>query len=66
MTKKIKHQCTCENCGNESEMEITCSMVEYEEAVEAKEDKGEIGEIKVKGSGTCVNCGNEADMWIDI
>ena len=29
--KKIKQVCKCENCGNEAEMMITCSLEEHEE-----------------------------------
>ena len=32
MTKKFKQVCKCENCGNGAEMELTCSLVEVEEA----------------------------------
>ncbi len=69
MTKKLKQVCKCVNCGNEAEMDLTCSLAEYEEAAEnakaADEKKKKIGS-KVKATGTCTHCGNEADMWIDI
>lgn len=26
MTKKFKQNCVCKHCGNEGEMEITCSL----------------------------------------
>jgi hypothetical protein len=29
--KKFKQVCKCENCGNEAEMMITCSLEEHEE-----------------------------------
>jgi hypothetical protein len=61
MTKIIKQVCSCKNCGNEAEMEVTCSLEEVE-AAEASEKK----EHKVKGTGVCTHCGNEADMWVDI
>lgn len=69
MTKKLKQVCKCTNCGNEAEMELTCSLQEYEEAeakakkAGSKEDKAE---ARVKGTGICTHCGNEADMWIDL
>lgn len=67
----VKKVCHCHNCGNESEMVITCSLPEEtqeenklssqkEGTAESKESK------KVKGTGVCSHCGNEADMWIDI
>ena len=63
MSKKFKQVCKCENCGNEAEMEITCTLVEEEDdAPKKQEAKTE----KVKGTGVCSHCGNEADMWIDI
>ncbi len=67
MTKKIKTNCKCVNCGNEADMEVTCSLSEYETAVDKKkQETAKNTEVKVKGTGTCINCGNEADMWIDI
>ncbi len=63
MSDIVKKQvCKCENCGNEAEMVITCSLPD--EAPAAKPEKKE--PHKVKGSGVCSHCGNEADMWIDI
>lgn len=61
--------CKCENCGNEAEMVITCSLPDAPEspppeaAVENKADGSP--SHKVKGHATCTRCGNEADMWID-
>lgn len=65
-TKELARVCRCENCGNEAEMVVTCSLedidaVHQHDAVETKE-----AEKKVKGNATCKNCGNEADMWIDV
>ena len=57
--------CKCENCGNEAEMMVTCSL-EDEEAAKSAEAKAPQEPTKVKGTATCSNCGNEADMWIDI
>ncbi len=56
--KKFKQVCTCENCGNEAEMVVTCTLVEVEE--EPKQ------EGKQKGQVTCTKCGNEADIWVDL
>ena len=65
-----KQVCRCENCGNEAEMHITCSLPE---AVEAKTEEpapptppAAVSTEKVKGTATCTHCGNEADMWIDV
>lgn len=69
MTKKIKQVCKCESCGNEAEMELTCSLEEYEAASGEAVTGGEAPAEKkhqVKATGTCTHCGNEADMWIDI
>ncbi|MBI9075477.1 MAG: hypothetical protein JEZ02_08720 [Desulfatibacillum sp.] len=57
-TKKFKQVCKCENCGNEAEMIITCSLVEVEES---PEEDG-----KQKGHATCTQCGNEADIWVKL
>jgi len=64
-TQTIKQVCECTNCGNEAEMEITCSL----ETVDTASDKsGESTDDthahRVKGSATCSHCGNEADMWV--
>jgi transcription elongation factor Elf1 len=63
--KKFKQVCECENCGNEAEMLITCTLEEHKEEHEetptASEKKG-----KTKGHAVCTHCGNEADMWIDL
>jgi Fe2+ or Zn2+ uptake regulation protein len=64
MKKNFKQTCVCHNCGNEAEMEITCSLTEYESAVEKKEKKHE--NVKLNASGTCSQCGNEADMVINF
>ncbi len=72
---KKKQVCRCENCGNEAEMVVTCSMpsVETEEKKETEkppmvpEGKAdESGEDRVKGTAVCSHCGNEADMWVDL
>ena len=65
-----KKVCKCENCGNEAEMVVTCSLpdVEAEEkAVSESDSMQQTGsEEQVMGTATCTHCGNEADMWIDI
>jgi len=65
MEKNVKKVCKCENCGNESEMTVTCALPE--EAHSHDKGKGENSKsVKVKGTATCTHCGNEADMWIDM
>ena len=56
-TEKIE-VCTCEKCGNEAEMIITCGFVPVE-----REDKKEIK--KETHHITCKHCGNEADMILE-
>jgi hypothetical protein len=62
--KTFKQICTCENCGNEAEMIVTCQWVEVEKATDKKKATGSAE--KVKGTGTCQNCGNEAETWVDL
>ena len=63
--KKFKQVCQCENCGNEAEMMITCSLEEHtEEHVEPSTAPAK--KSKIKGQAVCSDCGNEADMWIDL
>jgi DNA-directed RNA polymerase subunit M/transcription elongation factor TFIIS len=69
MSNIVKKQvCKCENCGNEAEMEITCSLPDEQakpstKTVDANTKSTE--PKKIKGTATCKHCGNEADMWID-
>ncbi len=67
MSKTIKKVCHCENCGNESEMIITCSLPEdlAEKSEDSPKQEAASDQKKVKGTGVCQHCGNEADMWID-
>ncbi len=67
-TKNIKKVCQCENCGNEAEMNVTCSLEDFEQKEKQKTRNRESkdGAHRVKGTATCSHCGNEADMWIDI
>ena len=69
MSNVIKKQvCKCENCGNEAEMEIACTLPDAPAASSSKtaEPKTQPAEPKkIKGTATCKNCGNEADIWID-
>jgi len=65
-----KEVCKCENCGNEAEMVVTCSLpdVVSEDNAESVSDSLQEtrSEKSVMGTATCTHCGNEADMWIDI
>ncbi len=66
-TKTVKQVCKCENCGNEAEMEVTCTMESIEAAKTAPAAvKEDVKAGKAQGTGVCTHCGNEADMWIDV
>lgn len=66
-TKKIKQVCKCENCGNEAEMVVTCSLAdEQSPAAGTPAQEHKHAPAKVKGTATCTSCGNEADMWVDL
>jgi hypothetical protein len=68
--KKVKQTCTCKDCGNESEMVITCTLEDIHEHTEEtpsnEPEESKAPKQRVKGSGTCTHCGSEADMWVDI
>ena len=65
--KTVKQVCKCENCGNESEMMITCTLEELDSDDRTPAAPHDHNHPKqAKGSATCTNCGNEADMWVDI
>ena len=70
MDPVVKRQvCKCENCGNEAEMEITCSLPDNTSPAEAATPPASSpspSPQKVKGQATCTHCGNEADMWVDL
>jgi len=74
MSEIVKKEiCKCENCGNEAEMVVTCSLPDVDEKenkVSAPEPSLEPlepqPEKRVKGTATCTQCGNESDMWIDL
>jgi transcription elongation factor Elf1 len=64
MTEKrqMMEMCTCENCGNEAEMIVTCELV----PVDDPEKKAAGVEKQERKSFTCESCGSEADMIIDL
>ena len=68
--KKVKQVCRCENCGNEAEMVVTCSLESAEDPAArvhaSPKVEGRTETQKIKGSATCTHCGNEADMWVDL
>lgn len=64
--KKIKQVCKCENCGNEAEIVVTCSLQDTETVKTEPAQAQNTGKKRVKGTGTCSSCGNEADMWVDL
>ena len=61
-TTTIKRICKCENCGNEAEMMITCTLPEADHQSAPGDGKAK---QPVQGHATCSHCGGEADMWID-
>jgi hypothetical protein len=67
--KKLTRVCKCENCGNEAEMVVTCSLEDMDAShphdTDSQKQEMKGGGKKVKGAATCKHCGNEADMWID-
>jgi hypothetical protein len=68
-TKTFKQVCTCEKCGNEAEMIITCTLAPDEEATAAhsshKVEEKPARERRT-GQATCTHCGNEAEILVDI
>jgi len=66
----IRKVCTCESCGNEAEMIITCSLPSstedhtHDDAATKSDDQE--SKKQVKGTATCSHCGNEADMWVEL
>ena len=64
MSEKVfKQTCECKNCGNEAEMEITCSLDTHQNESPKVVPKKE---GKTKGHAVCSHCGGEADIWLDI
>jgi len=67
--KTFRQVCKCENCGNEAEMIVTCSLEPVEEdspkqtaAVEGAKHTHK----KIPGQFTCTRCGNEAEILVDF
>ena len=54
--KTFKQVCTCQNCGNEAEMIVTCSLEPVEEAFEAQlapSSEPQSEKKQVPGQATC-------------
>jgi hypothetical protein len=65
--KTVKQVCKCENCGNEAEMVVTCTLQETDAASpEPAAHDHNHAKSQIKGTGTCSTCGNEADVWVDL
>ena len=67
--KTFKQVCTCQNCGNEAEMIITCSLESVEETSQvqvAPRSEPQAEKNQVPGQATCTHCGNEAEIIVDI
>lgn len=67
--KTFKQVCTCQNCGNEAEMIVTCSLEPVEKTPEsqtAPSGDPQSAQNKVPGQATCTHCGNEAEILVDI
>ncbi len=60
--RQMVEVCSCENCGNEAEMVVTCELIPVEDV----QKKAAGVEKQEKRSFTCTNCGNEADTIVDL
>jgi DNA-directed RNA polymerase subunit M/transcription elongation factor TFIIS len=67
--KTFKQVCKCESCGNEAEMQITCTLEIGEEVVPpaaSQPARAAADKKKVEGRSVCSHCGNEADLWVEV
>jgi hypothetical protein len=67
--KMFRQVCTCENCGNEAEMIITCSLEPDEDGSTPKAEhihESQPAQKQRLGQATCTHCGNEAEIIIDL
>ena len=67
--KTFKQVCTCQNCGNEAEMIVTCSLEPVEDPAKMQIATGsepQSAQHKIPGQATCTHCGNEAEILIDM
>lgn len=63
--KKFKQVCECQNCGNEAEMVVTCSL-EQDQEMPVKPKIVDKEEGSTKGHAVCSHCGGEADIWLEL
>ena len=67
--KTFKQVCTCQNCGNEAEMIITCTLEPEEEAAIEHAPHTKVPKTALKkrtGQAICTHCGNEAEILVDF
>ena len=68
--KTFQQVCKCENCGNEAEMQVTCTLDAGRKIVLPADAEKTVDETsskeRVQGRSVCSHCGNEADMWLDV
>lgn len=67
--KTFRQVCTCEKCGNEAEMIITCSLEAVEGETRQADASGKTAKQtrkKIPGQATCTHCGNEAEILVDL
>ena len=67
--KTFKQVCTCENCGNEAEMVITCTLEPGEEQSTphiAQPQEHKPDQKQKSGQATCTHCGNEAEILLNM
>jgi hypothetical protein len=67
--KTFKQVCTCQNCGNEAEMIITCSLEPDESTATVRAAHAVVEKPAHKqrpGQAACTHCGNEAEILVDI
>ncbi|MGQ9921240.1 MAG: hypothetical protein ACUVRZ_07895 [Desulfobacca sp.] len=66
MEPKKTMVCTCQNCGNEAEMTITCEEVLVGTPASQPTPPAAPAAKQVKRTITCTQCGNEAEMIVDL
>ena len=67
--KTFRQVCTCQNCGNEAEMIVTCSLEPVEETPKAQvapDGEPQSEKNKIPGQATCTHCGKEAEILVDL
>ena len=70
--KTFQQICKCENCGNEAEMQVTCTLDDGQKIVTPEPENGgkkadeTLSKERIHGRSVCSHCGNEADMWLEV